>query len=471
MNKKALTVMLYGLLALVFLQGCSFGKEEKSVPASLATNVTIYKTGESYIENTATYSGELTASDSVSVSAKLSAKITGLSVKEGDYVDSGAVLLTLDKNDASLSYQQAKASYNSAVANYNSVVNSASKQSKAQARQALASAETAYNQAKLNLEREQVLYDNASNLKIAEQNFNTARDNYERMKSLFELGGASKTELDTAYTQYLSASENLSTVKTTLSASLDAAKSAFDNAQNALNNAKENISLTDTAVEASIKTASASVDSARVALDMAQNNLNNTVITAPISGYISKCIVSEGQTVAPGVEIITISNTKTLDAKINVSEGDIAYLKAGDDAEVVVSSVGEDAIIGKISVINPVKDAMTGLYAVRVSLDNSDDILKAGMLCDVKLLLSSHSGIIKIPSEALINSGDEYFVYIASQGNKAKKIKVDIGIADGEYTEIISGLYYDDEIIVSGKDYLSEKNNEINITGEYTENK
>ncbi len=467
MNRKAVAVLLVGVLASGMLQGCSSGKDNDAAPVSVATNVSIYKTGKSDIENIRTYSGELSASDSVGISAKVSARITELAVKEGNFVESGEVLLRLDKTDVSLSYDQAKASYNSAVASYNAVVNSSSKQSSAQAKQALASAENAYNQAKLNLEREQALYNNASNLKIAEQNFSTANDNYNRVKKLFELGGASQAELDAAYTQYLSASENLATVKTTLSASLDAAKSAFANAENALNNAHENISLTQTAVESSIATASAGVASAKVALDMALNNLNNTVITAPISGYISKCIISEGQTASPGMEIITISNTKTVDAKINISESDIAFLQTGDDAEVFVSSVSKDAVIGKISVINPVKDAMTGLYAVKVTLDNSDDSLKAGMLCDVKLLLSSHSGIIKIPSEALINSGEKYYVYVTSGRNKAEKVEVELGIADEEYTEIISGLVSGDEVVVSGKDYLSEKNNEINITEEY----
>ncbi len=469
MYKKLLAISLAAVLSMGVLQGCSSGKEEKSAPVSVATNVSIYKTGESDIENIASYSGELTASDSISISAKLSAKITNLAVKEGDYVSSGAVLLSLDKTDLNFAYEQARAGYNSAVASYNSVVNSASKQSSVQARQAIVSAETAYNQAKMNLDREQALYDNASNLKIAEQNYNTAKNNYDRIKSLFDLGGASQAELDGAYTQYLSASENLTTVKTTLSASLDAAKAALDNAQNALSSARENASLAQTAAQASIETAFAGVESAKVALDMALNNLNNTTITAPISGYISKCIVSKGQTVSPGIEIITISNTKTVDAKINVSESDIAFLKVGDSAEVTVSSVGKEPVIGTISVINPVKDTMTGLYGVKITLDNTDDVMKVGMLCDVKLILSAHSNIVKIPSEALINSGDEYFVYITSDGNKAKKVRVELGIADEEYTEIISGINFGDEIIVSGKDYLSEKNNEFNITEEYSD--
>ena len=48
-----------------------------------------------------------------------------------------------------------------------------------------------------------------------------------------------------------------------------------------------------------------------------------------------------------------------------------------------------------------------------------------------------------------------------------KKVKVTTGVSDDEYTEITKGLSKGDKVIVDGKDYLSETNNEINITGNY----
>ena len=260
--------------------------------------------------------------------------------------------------------------------------------------------------------------------------------------------------------------ENLKTVKTTESAALDAAKSALTNAENALNTAKQNIKLTATANSAAIQSATAGVASAKTAMEIAASNLSNTTITAPISGYVTKCNVSAGQLVSPGIELFNITNTNMVNAEINVTESVIPYLKIGGKVKTSVTSANINNLEGAISAINPVKDPMTGLYNVKIAIDNKDDAIKVGMLCDVELTLSELTDIIKIPSKALINSNNEYFVYVAN-GDKAQKVVVTLGISDEEFTEIMSGLSEGDEVVVSGKEYLSEKNNDIKVVGKY----
>jgi len=462
MNRKLIAIVV--TICMCALCSCS-GKDTPK-PAATGVNVSVFEAGSGSIESTVTYSGTLSASESVSVVAKVSAKADSVSVKEGDYVSAGDVLARLDDTDIRLSYEQALAAYESALAGYNSVVNSSSKQQKSQAKQALLSAQTAYDQAKANYEREKILYENASSLKLAEQSMNDAKAAYERTRQLFDMGGASQLELDSAHSAFVSAEENYKTVSATSSAAFDAAKTALTNAQNALNNAQENITLADNAARSSVETASASVNSARAALNIAQNSLSNTTITAPISGYVAVCNVSEGQMTAAGSVAFDIRNTSMVDAEINVTESVIPLIDVGTKALISIASANIENLEGAVTLVNPVKNDMTGLYTVKVSIDNADSAIKAGMLADITLTTASLDGIIKIPSKALINEGEDYYVYVA-HGNVGKKVRVTTGVSDDEYTEITKGLAKGDKVIVDGKDYLSETNNEINITGNY----
>lgn len=461
MNNKILkTLLCFGLCVSLF-SACSSDKGSKE-EITTATNVSVYKTQKSDIVSTVSYAGSLEASESVSIASKVGANALSVHVSEGDYVNAGDVLLELDKTDLQNAYRQAQASYSSAAAGYNSVTNSSTVQASSQVNQALVAAQTAYDQAKANYDREKSLFDNASNTKLASQGYEDAKANYDRVKQLFDMGGASQVELDSAYSTFLNAEENLKTAQTTQSAALDAAKAALTNAENNLNTARQNIGLTETANKSAVATASASLQSALTALDIASNNLSNATLRSPISGYVSKCSVDRGQLVSPGMEIFVITNPDMVDAHINVTESVISYIEVGGEASVSIPSAKKDGIMGIITEVNPVKDPMTGLYGIKVSIDNTQDELKVGMLCDVELVLSKLDDIIKVPSESLIMSGDDYYVYVAD-GNKAKKVKVTIGISDEEYTEIISGIKSGDSVIVDGKDYLSEKNNDIRV--------
>ncbi|MDY3928491.1 MAG: efflux RND transporter periplasmic adaptor subunit [Clostridia bacterium] len=520
MNKKKISSIL--LSSVMLMSSASCGKKEmpKEVETTSAVNVEVYTAGVDDVSNRVTYTGEIKAAESVSVSAKVSAKAVSVNVKEGDYVKAGQVLATLDKTDLQLSYNQALASYNSAQASYNMTKNSTNERNSSQAQQSVNSAQIAYENALNNYNRElelynqnsavvlaeqsrddavaaynraKELYDNDTNLISARNAYQTALDNYNRSQQLYEQGAISKNDLDTAknntenakasldtveannkasmdsaHSAMITAEENLKKAKTTAKASLDSAKTALDNAKNSLDSANENISLTSVSNSESLKTSEASVESALASLNIAKNNLNNTSITAPISGYISTKNVNMGQMVSPGVELFSIKNSNTVDGEINVTESVISNVSVGTKAIVSVKSADISDVEGAVTQVNPVKDERTGMYIVKVTMENADNALKVGMFADITLITHSVDGAITIPTEAVMQSGDEKYVYIAN-GNQAEKAVVITGIEDGDYIQIVSGIEPGDKIIVSGKDYLSDKNSEIKIVSEYTE--
>ncbi len=72
------------------------------------------------------------------------------------------------------------------------------------------------------------------------------------------------------------------------------------------------------------------------------------------------------------------------------------------------------------------------------------------MFADISLVTREEKNIITIPAEAVMQSGDELYVYVA-EGDTAKKVTVTTGISNDELTEITSGINEGDSVIVSGK--------------------
>ena len=105
------------------------------------------------------------------------------------------------------------------------------------------------------------------------------------------------------------------------------------------------------------------------------------------------------------------------------------------------------------------------MYTVKIKIDNNDDILKLGMMADVILETQAKSNVIVIPSSSIIQEETGYSVYIIKD-NVAEKRSITTGITNNDFTEVISGLSVGETVVVSGKEYISEENNTVNIVKE-----
>ncbi|MBQ8588245.1 MAG: efflux RND transporter periplasmic adaptor subunit [Clostridia bacterium] len=423
MSKRIICLMAAFALVCT-MTGCS-DKKEKAIETSTATNVTVSEVKRGNVEATQEYTGEVKAASSASVSPKVAGNIRSINVEVGDYVRAGTVLATIDSTQYSLAYNQASAAYQSALAAksnasaaYNNVKGGSLEQSKVSMNQAVANAQSAYN---------------------------TALDNYNRQKALYDIGAVSKVALDSA-------------------------KTSMDNAKNALDAANENARLNETVVipqtEASsgagVSQAEAGVSQAKAALDIAASNLANCNITAPISGYITSKNAIIGQMAASGMELFAIKNAEVVDIELNVTETVVSFVSVGTRASIDIDSAGLTAIEGTVSAVGKAKNDMTGMFPVKISIANKDDKIKVGMLAEVSLVTEGAENVIVADANSVIYKNGKYYVYVA-EGSKAVRKDVEIGVTDGKYTEIVSGLDIGDKVIVDGKDFISDKNNEIKI--------
>ena len=424
--KKAAAIILAMALA-VSVAGCTSVQDatDPTDATEAGINVTVAEAVVRDIETTATYTGELIAGETAYVTSKVSAKVERINVDLGDWVDEGDVLVILDDSDYSRQLTQAKAGYSQADAAYQSAVTArdnvdgVNKQTEVQLAQAVATAEIGYNDAKTN---------------------------YERQKELYEKGAVSLVVFESAKSAYESAS-----------LAYEGAKNSYDITVNVLGPGNKK------SAESGVTTAKAAFSTASVAVDQAKAMVAETVIKAPISGYISSKNIAIGQFAAAGTPLFTISDTSELAVEIKVTESVVPHLTRGGEAIVSVSAAGMDEIEGEISLVNPVKDAVSGMYVVRVSIDNDEDEIKAGMFADVTLITEqSESDALCVPDTAIVQTEEGNYIYVVTDGY-AQLRYVECGVSDGEYTQIVDGVEEGETVVCDGKEYISETNNYVNI--------
>lgn len=366
------------------------------------TNVTVHKISANDINSEVNYTGEIKALEESDVAPKVTATIRSFNCELGDFVNVGDVLAILDDTDYQIAYNQALAAYNTAYGSF--------KQMTLQLSTAISTAQIEYDNALLN---------------------------YNRQKALYDAGAISQLALEGAETRLNTAELNLNSAKTNY----------------------------DIAITSTYATAKASVDSAKAVLESATNNLNNTVITAPISGYVASKNGTLGQIVAAGNPMFSIKSTDVVNVEISVTESVIPYINIGTKASVSVSTASLNDIKGEVTVVNTVKNVQTGMYTVKIKIDNNDNLLKLGMMADVVIETQAKSGVIVIPSASIMQDDEGYSVYIVKD-NKAEKRTITIGITNNDFTEVITGLSAGETVVVSGKEYLSKENNAVNIVEE-----
>ena len=470
MNKKLVSII--AAVSMLSMTGCGKEKTVSSDEAITGTNVSVYEVTETGITSSVTYTGEIKPAEVVSVSAKASGTAKSVNAQIGQYVRAGETLLVIDNTDYQLQYNQALAAYNSAQAAYNSTVGGSQQQSINSLRDAVTKAQQEYDNALSSYNREKELYENNTNLVSAKNALQNAKDNYERTQSLFDMGAASQITLDSARIAYENADAAVKAAESNLKTGFETAKSRLSSAEINLKSAKESYDLTVNVLHPeSEATAKAQVASAKAALDIAKNMLDNTTVTAPISGYVSSKNISRGEIVAQGAPLFTISDTSSVEGEISVTEIVIPSVQVGTPAIISVKAAGIENVSGSVSVVNSVKNEATGLYTVRVNIPNADSVLKSGMFAEIELITDTSENALTIPSEALMQEGSDYYVYVVDEAaNTAEKRFITTGLASAEMTEITEGLAAGELIVVSGKEYLSEKNNQVNITERENEN-
>ncbi len=171
-----------------------------------------------------------------------------------------------------------------------------------------------------------------------------------------------------------------------------------------------------------------------------------TPILAPLAGTIVLKNVEQGETFSGSTSLMSMSDRLTV--KAQVDETDIASIKVGQSAEIILDAYPDQKIPATVDKVafdaTTVNNVTT--YIVDVLPQTVPEFMRSGMTANVTFFVTSKTDALLIAADALRIKDGRSTVMIRQDGNEVEK-EVEIGESNGKQIEIISGLNAGDVIL------------------------
>lgn len=447
------------------------------------------------ITRSLTASGTLEPADSYTVSTLVDGEILSDTFEEGDLVEKGKLLYTLDSSDASSALTQSRNSYTQAQNNYDQAV-----------KHKYPTADMSGTVSEVYVRNGDTVNAGTALLKIVGHNsiyidfmfsYADSGDFYVGQSATIFINGFAGTlqgtvqqvsqsstasgnaagsgrELTTvrvkaanpglvtedytasavigSYSSYGSASVKVSESSTVTAETSGKVSGLNLLAGDTVSKGDRVCTITGDSVDNAIENARISVSNAGSSLENAQDRLSDYEVTAPISGTVVTKSAKAGDKIEGGSSgtLCTIYDLTYLEMTMNIDELDISDVAVGQTVEVTADAVEGKTYTGvvtRVSVAGVTSGGITA-YPVTVRIDETDGLLP-GMNVDAEIVIEESRDTLAIPCGAL-NRGDTVLITAGSPSavnaldQEAPEgyvyVEVETGVSDGSYIEATSGL-------------------------------
>lgn len=453
------------------------------------------------ITRSLTASGTLEPADSYTVSTLMDGEILSDTFEEGDLVEKGQLLYTLDSSDASSALTQSRNSYTQAQNNYDQAV-----------KHKYPTADMSGTVSEVYVRNGDTVNAGTALLKIVGDNsiyidfmfsYADSGDFYVGQSATIFINGFAGTlqgtvqqvsqsstasgnaagsgrELTTvrvkaanpglvtedytasavigSYSSYGSASVKVSESSTVTAETSGKVSGLNLLAGDTVSKGDRVCTITGDSVDNAIENARISVSNAGSSLENAQDRLSDYEVTAPISGTVVTKSAKAGDKIEGGSSgtLCTIYDLTYLEMTMNIDELDISDVAVGQTVEVTADAVEGKTYTGvvtRVSVAGVTSGGITA-YPVTVRIDETDGLLP-GMNVDAEIVIEESRDTLAIPCGAL-NRGDTVLITAGSPSavnaldQEAPEsyvyVEVETGVSDGSYIEATSGLQEGDTV-------------------------
>ena len=232
------------------------------------------------------------------------------------------------------------------------------------------------------------------------------------------------------------------------------------------------IELTGDDLTESIQSASESLRSAEISMQNLQDAMNNYTITAPINGTIIEKDAKAGDAAKAGDTLCIVYDLSYLEMSINVDELQISSISVGQKVQITADAVQDKTYVGTVTRVS-MKGSSNGgttTYPVTIRIDDTDG-LRPGMNANAEIVVAEATNALCVPNAAVLRGGyvlvtqDSPSASKAEQGMEAPEgfvyVAVKTGVSDDDYTQIVSGIQEGDTIgydpnSISSDDYYDD---------------
>ena len=187
--------------------------------------------------------------------------------------------------------------------------------------------------------------------------------------------------------------------------------------------------------ETEIFTAQQNLEEAQKKLEAAQKNLDNCNAVAPISGQVIGLSVTQGQELQANSTLVTISDTSTVTISATVDERNISYIKTGMSVNLDQWGTSAFGTVETVSLSSTVNNGVAS-YPITISADNADGTLQVNSYVNYEIQASQNDNCLLVPIQAVRTVGLE-------DGSSATVVYVK---ADSKPDNALELPYQDEEI-------------------------
>ena len=191
-------------------------------------------------------------------------------------------------------------------------------------------------------------------------------------------------------------------------------------------------------------------------LELAGKANPTTTFYSGANGYITVLDLRQGDYVMEGGTIVQLADLSTLWAEAQVYTSQFSQFQQNASAIVRIPELGDEAINGRISFVNPEIVPDSRINLIRVSIPNRNNKLKPGMSAYVYLSGSERSSFT-LPVDAVIRDAKGATVWIKTGKNTFKNKMVTVGAEADSRIEIRSGLMPGDLVVITGAYLLNSE--------------
>ncbi len=188
-----------------------------------------------------------------------------------------------------------------------------------------------------------------------------------------------------------------------------------------------------------------------------ENLLENTVLRSPINGVVTARNYDVGDMCSMSAPIFTVEQIIPVKLLVGISESDYSKVKKGDSVEIKADAVPDKTFYGKISRIYPTIDPATRTFTVEVVVQNNYRTLRPGMFVRATVNFGTNNNVV-IPDVAVVKQqgSGERFVYVLNQDGTVTYQKVVLGVRMGAEYEVLEGLEDGATIVIGGQIRLKD---------------
>jgi RND family efflux transporter MFP subunit len=326
--------------------------------------------------------GTLAAFEQATIGTKVPGRLHTITVDVGSTVQRGQVIARIEPRDYELRVQQADAAL-----------------AQIRVRLGLPPSGT----------KDEVTPERTGAVRQARVTLDEARNQHERLRTLFAQGIIPQAQVD-------------------------AAEAAYNVAQSRFEDAVEEI-----------RTRQALLAQRRSELEIARQQLVDTTVYAPLTGTIQERRASVGEYLAAGAAIATIVQMDPLRLRAEVSERDAYSIRVGQQVRVSVD--GEAALAsGRIARLSPTITPQSRMLLVEADVSNSGT-LRPGAFARAEIIINDQDKALTVPTRAIVSFAGVDKVLVVEQGKIVEKT-ITFRQRTADWTEVSSGVKVGEPVVL-----------------------